>query len=123
MPSLRRVVEAWIALYLTVGQLTWFAVRTASFVPSGVELTAGFAAALVAAVGLLRLNPELDVGRLWRVGLTAYGVLVLVAVIGVLAGRPIGELLAAYERYTFPLAVGIALLLEPVHESGLLTRT
>ncbi|ELZ54677.1 MULTISPECIES: hypothetical protein [Halorubrum] len=64
MPSPRRVVEAWIALCLTVGQLTSFAVRTASSVSPTLEGIAGLAASLAAALGLLRLRPELDIGRL-----------------------------------------------------------
>ncbi|CDK40492.1 hypothetical protein DM2_2622 [Halorubrum sp. DM2] len=122
MPSSRRVVEAWIALCLTVGQLTSFAVRTASSVSPTVEGIAGFGAPLAVALGLLRLRPELDVGRLWRFAFTAWGLLILMMVAS-LGGRLIGVSFDAYESYSFPLAVAVALLMEPVYESGALPRT
>jgi len=122
MPSPRRVVEAWIALCLTVGQLTWYTVRTMSSTSPIVELIAGLVASLAVALGLLRLNPELEVGRLWRVGFTAFGILILLGVAGALGGRLIGPSFAAYEPYSYPLAVAVALLMEPLHESGALTR-
>ncbi|WP_160162878.1 MULTISPECIES: hypothetical protein [Halorubrum] len=40
-----------------------------------------------------------------------------------LGGRLIGVSFDAYESYSFPLAVVVALLMEPVYESGALPWT
>ena len=115
MPSPFRVFETWFALLLTVGSLTRIAVGMVSSLPSSVEMLAGPLLALCVAVGLLWRDPGLNVGRLWRFGFTAYAIGIAIAVPGIFGGW-----LAAYSRYVFPVAVGLALLMEPVYESGVL---
>ncbi|QWC19370.1 hypothetical protein [Halorubrum sp. 2020YC2] len=114
MPSPFRAFETWFALLLTVGTLARIAAGAASSLPRSAEVLAGPLLALCVAVALLRRDPDLNVGRLWRVGFTAYAVGIALAVPGILGGW-----LAAYERYVFPVAVGVALLAEPVYESDL----
>jgi len=115
VPSPFRVFETWFALLLTVGTLARIAVGTVSSLPRSAEILAGPFLALCVAVGLLWRDPDLNVGRLWRIGFTAYAIGIALAVPGVFGGW-----LAAYSTYVFPVAVGIALLLEPVYESGVL---
>ena len=115
MSSAFRLFEGWFALLLTVGTLARIAVGMVSSLPRSAEILVGPFLALCVAVGLLWRDPDLNVGRLWRFGFTAYAVGIALAVPGIFGGW-----LAAYSRYVFPVAVGIALLLEPVYESGVL---
>ncbi|GAA0723580.1 hypothetical protein J2744_001316 [Halorubrum trapanicum] len=115
MPSPFRVFETWFALLLTVGTLARITAGAASSLSRSAEILVGPLLALCVAVGLLWRDPDLNVGRLWRVGFTAYAVGIAIAVVGIFGGW-----LAAYDRYVFPVAVGIALLMEPVYESGVL---
>ena len=122
MPSLLRVFETWFALLLTIGQVTRIIVEAVSSVSTSATLVVGSFVTFCTTIGLLRWDPDLNVGRLWRIGFTAFAIGIVIGVAGMFGSWVANIRFTTYEQYVYPLAVGLAILIEPVYQSGGLTQ-
>lgn len=102
------VVDRWFALHLTVGVLSALLIRSLIGIDQREALFAGSGVALLVAILWVRVAPQFHTGPAWRVGLVALAI----AIVVVFGAWLVGVGYRPTERLLYPVAVGVALVVE-----------
>lgn len=113
MERVLRTVDAWFGLGLTLGGVVTIALVTLLDVSFLVAILGSAAITLYGAVVALRIHPQFDGMRLWRIGLTANGL----AFVGLWSVQVSESSLPSPELLLYSLAIGVAVSVDVAYQS------